>query len=76
MGPHPVISRFAMLRRWKGEKLKERLFLDVKQSRVPGHTRQSYRTVLRRVTDAIWDALVTAANAGDWELFEWFVMDF
>ena len=57
LGSEPILSRFGVLKRWKGGRLKKRVVLDVKESRVTSVTRRTHRVVLARISDALADAL-------------------
>ena len=76
LGSEPILSRFGVLKRWKGGRLKKRVVLDVKESRVTCITRRTHRVVLPRISDAIADALEMMSHLEPGQEVEWLVLDF
>ena len=59
-----------------GVKVKRRIILDTKQSKVKYGTHCGYRSVLPRVTDAIFGALEQMHEANIGERLDWLIADF
>ena len=57
LGGTPVLSRFGQVTKVRFGKLKRRLILDVKQSRVKEGTRKVHRVPLPRATDVVYDIM-------------------
>ena len=57
LGGTPVLSRFGQVTKVRFGKLKRRLILDVKQSRVKNGTRKVHRVPLPRATDVVCDIM-------------------
>ena len=76
LGSEPILSRFRVLKRCKGGRLKKRVVLDVKESRVTSITRRTHRVVHPRISDAIADALEMMSHLEPGQEVERLVLDF
>ena len=81
-GSDPVLSKFGCVVQERRNhitgkvKIKRRVILDTKQSKVKFGTNCGYRSVLPRVSDAIFGALEQMHEAQEEELIEWLIADF
>ena len=75
-GETPVLSKFGMVVKMRGTKIKRRLSLDSKQSGIRYCATKRERVLLPRVTDAMFDMPDMAANAREGDFLEWLVLDF
>jgi hypothetical protein len=64
LGAPPLLSRFGAITKLRHGKVKKRIILDVKRSRVKECTRKVHRVPLPRVTDVAFDILDSLAKFG------------
>ena len=76
LGAEPIVSKFAVLWKWRDGAWKKRVILDLKASSVTACTRATHRVVLPRVSDAVQDVLELLWDQAPGEGIEWAVLDF
>jgi hypothetical protein len=76
LGGDPILSKLAMITKTKNGRLKRRLVLDSKRSRVVQVSAMPERVLLPRITDAITDHLDLMALCTHFESVEFFILDF
>jgi hypothetical protein len=74
-GDTPVVSKFGMVIKEKGGKVKRRLILDAKESGITNCGRKNERIILPTVVDLVFDSLSAHRESQNWQSIEWLVLD-